>query len=164
MIAGKKKLLTLRSEHIAPLEEVGPLLRRETRDDVPDFIFIHSAEPDLTGHAEGWMSPAYLRAIERTDRMVGDVVAWVRAKGLWPRTLIILTADHGGHGKTHSGDHPDDVIIPWIASGGAVRCRTLPEGLRIHDIGPTVLYALGRPVPDNLDGVPATALFQPAPK
>ncbi|MFH0980212.1 MAG: alkaline phosphatase family protein [Planctomycetota bacterium] len=159
MIVGKYKLLTLRSGHYAPLDRVGVVLNRETRHHVPDFIFIHSAEPDVTGDAEGWMSPAYLRALERADEMVGEAVAWVRARGLWDQTLIIVSADHGGHEKSHKGDHPDDLVVPWIASGGAVRCRALPDGLRVTDIAPTVLYALGLPMPDNLDGAPATALF-----
>jgi predicted AlkP superfamily pyrophosphatase or phosphodiesterase len=162
MLVGKYKLLTLRSGHYAALDQVATVLNRETRYHVPDFVFIHSAEPDATGHAEGWMSPAYLRAIERADAMVGEVVTWVRSKGVWDRTLILISADHGGYGKTHLGDHPEDTVVPWIASGGAVYGRSLPDGLRITDLAPTILYALDLPLPENLDGVPVTALFRTA--
>ena len=154
MIVGKYKLLTFRSGHYAPLEQVGTVLNRETKYHVPDFVFLHSAEPDTTGHGDGWMSPAYLRAIERADRMVGEVVGWIRAKRMWSRTLIIVSADHGGHDKTHNGEHPDDIIIPWITSGGALPSRVLPDGARIHDIAPTILHALGLPIPEHLDGAP----------
>jgi predicted AlkP superfamily pyrophosphatase or phosphodiesterase len=160
MLTGKYKLLTLRSGHYAPLEQVGTLLRRETRHHVPDFIFIHSAQPDAAGHADGWGSPAYLDALARDDAMVGNVVDWLRTRGVWDRALIIVSADHGGHEKTHTGEQPEDTVIPWIVAGGAVRSHALPDGLRITDIAPTILQALGLPLPANLDGAPVRSLFE----
>ncbi len=162
MLADKYKLLTLRSGHYTPFEQVGAMLRRETRQHVPDFIFIHSAQPDVAGHAEGWGSPAYLDALARDDTMVGEVVDWLRARGVWNRALIIISADHGGHDKTHNGERPEDVVVPWIAAGGAVRTRSLPDGLRITDFAPTILYALGLPLPADLDGAPVRSLFEAA--
>ena len=159
MLVGKYKLLTLRSGHYATHEQIGTLLRRETRHHVPDFILIHSAEPDAAGHANGWGSSAYLDALARDDAMVGDVMAWLRARGVWDRALIIISADHGGHEKTHTGEQPEDIVVPWIASGGAVRSHTLPDGLRITDIAPTILHALGLPLPADLDGAPVRSLF-----
>ena len=152
MIVGKYKLLALRSGHYAEVDQVAKILARETRHDVPDFVFIHSAEPDLAGHADGWMSPPYLDAIARADAMVGQVVDWVRGKGLWNDTLILVSADHGGSGKTHRVGKETDMMIPWIASGGQARGRTLPDGVMIHDIAPTVLMALGLPMPETCEG------------
>lgn len=163
MIVGKYKMLALRSGHYADLDEVGPLLRRETRHHVPDFVFIHSAEPDLAGHAEGWMSPAYLAALSRADHMVGQVVAWVREKGMWDQTLLIVSADHGGSGKTHRSENESDMVIPWIASGGVARGKHLPDRAMIHDIAPTVLAALGLPIPDGCEGHALTPLVEPVP-
>ena len=64
--------------------------------------FLHIALPDIAGHAHGFMSAAYLRAVQHTDALVGRVLhtidthPWVRA-----RTDVILTADHGGKGPSH---------------------------------------------------------------
>ncbi|MCP4590835.1 MAG: sulfatase-like hydrolase/transferase [bacterium] len=164
MIVGKYKLLTLRSGHFAPLARVGSVLRRETRYHVPDFVFLHSAEPDVSGHADGWESPGYLQAIHLADAMVGEAIDWLHEKNVWDDALVIISADHGGHEKTHTGEHPDDVHIPWIASGGALRECTLPDGLEIHDIAPTVLHALDLPVPLEMDGSVVTALWETATK
>lgn len=161
MIAGKYKMLALRSGHYAALDDIGHILRRETRRHTPRFVFIHSAEPDITGHEHGWMSPQYLDAIHRADRMVGEAVAWVRGRGLWDRTLILLSADHGGSGKTHKVGLESDMIIPWIASGGLARGRELPDGAQIHDIAPTVLAALGLPIPESCEGVAMAPLIAP---
>jgi arylsulfatase A-like enzyme len=98
------------------------------------------------------MSPAYLEAIERCDLMIGEVVAWVRESGLWDRTLIIVTADHGGFAKTHRGEHPADIAIPWIVSGGLAAGAELPPRVMIYDAAPTILRTLGLPIPEGIDG------------
>jgi len=159
MLVGKKKLVLLRPAQdklnefrLVELEQVGPALREATAESMPSLVLIHSAEPDLTGHDSGWMSPAYLRALSRADRMIGEVVGWIRERGMWERTLIVLTADHGGYAKGHNGWHPADVAIPWIASGGLAHGAKLPARVCIQDTAPTVLRMLGLPLSANLDG------------
>lgn len=165
MLAGKKKLSMIRplsegpnTSRVVPLHGIGEALREATESGPPRFIFVHSASPDLEGHAEGWMSPGYIAAIHRCDGMVGELVAWVRESGLWDSTLIIITADHGGSGTTHNGEHPEDIQIPWIVSGGLGAGAELPERVMIYDTAPTVLRMLGLPIPEGLDGRPIEGL------
>ncbi len=160
MLAGKKKLCMLRPlsdtgprpSQIVPLERLSAALRDATAESTPSFIFLHSAQPDLAGHASGWMSVDYLSALTRADRVVGQVVSWVRDSDLWSRTLIIVTADHGGFDKTHNGRHPGDTVIPWITSGGLAEGADLPDKVMIYDTAPTALRMLGLPIPAGLDG------------
>jgi len=85
-----------------------------------DFSFVHLSAPDKAGHASGFMGPAYLRAVEQVDRLLGRVREAVSAvPALRGCTNLIVTADHGGRG-THGHSavrKPDDYRIPFIVSG-----------------------------------------------
>src|SRR6185369_6991989 len=74
----------------------------------PEVEFIHFADPDERGHAVGWMSDPQIRAIHHTDRCLATLLDAVRAAGLGDDTLFILSADHGGHGRNHSGRSEED--------------------------------------------------------
>ncbi len=87
-----------------------------------DFRFLHLSLPDNAGHAHGWMSKPYLRAVRRTDALVGRVVKAVNAD---PQrragTTILLTSDHGGHGPTHTAPRLlDNYRIVFMARGAGV--------------------------------------------
>src|SRR5690349_9475497 len=70
-----------------------------------DFRFLHLSPPDVAGHAHGWMSRPYLRAVRQPDALVGRVVKAVNADPARKAgTTIMLTSDHGGHGPSH--DNP----------------------------------------------------------
>ncbi|MFD1825227.1 MULTISPECIES: alkaline phosphatase family protein [Mumia] len=73
-------------------------LRRAPRT----FTFVHLSRPDQAGHTRGFMSRAYLRAVRRTDRLLGRILSTIRARpALRKHTLVVLTADHGGSGASH---------------------------------------------------------------
>jgi predicted AlkP superfamily pyrophosphatase or phosphodiesterase len=126
----------------------------------PALAFVHFSDPDEVGHAKGWMSPQQLKAILDSDRCLGILIDALERGGLLDDTLIIVSADHGGHNKTHSGASLIDREIPWIACGPGVR-----EGFRIKDeistvdTAATALYALGLPIPPELAGKPRTEIF-----
>jgi len=132
----------------------------------PHLLFLHLTETDHAGHKFGWgndaegipPSPEYLQALQNIDRRIGKLVAHLERLGLWSRTLLIITADHGGIDKTHGGKTPDEVTIPWIASGGLARKSSKLQVARtifVYDTTATVLAALGLPVPSNRYGKPA---------
>jgi predicted AlkP superfamily phosphohydrolase/phosphomutase len=52
--------------------------------------------------------------------------------------------------------HPEGV---FLAIGPGIRRGALVDGARIIDITPTILYALGLPVPEDLDGRVLTEAF-----
>ena len=59
-----------------------------------------------------------------------------------------------------SGAHRMDGVL--IARGPAVRRGDLPDGARIVDLAPTLLYTIGLPVPHQMDGRVLEELFDPA--
>ena len=126
----------------------------------PNLLFVHIAEPDYAGHLMGWMSWWYGRGVRSADAAVGRLVgAADRAFGAGNYTLI-LTADHGGHGRTHGSEALEDVKIPWIAFGrGTQGGTTLPSGIRTVDTAATVLWLLGLSPTTVWTGMPVRAAF-----
>lgn len=55
------------------------------------------------------------------------------------------------------GRHRPDGI--FVAAGPDIRAAGRMEGTRIIDVAPTVLYALGLPIPEDMDGQPLLDIF-----
>ena len=55
----------------------------------------------------------------------------------------IITADHGGHDRTHGTDMPEDMLIPVIIKGKDFDPEKVLENVNIMDIAPTVANLLG---------------------
>jgi hypothetical protein len=129
----------------------------------PHLMFVHLADPDYTGHALKWMSGPYARAVRAADGAVARIV--VAADSAFGRGeyVIILSADHGGVGRSHGAKDPRNSTIPWIAWGEGVRPRTtLPPGIRTTYTAATAMWLLGIPIPAQMSGVPVTAAFRGA--
>lgn len=146
------------------------LLATQTVEDVvrylrferPNLLFVHIGEPDYAGHAVGWMSGIYGWAVRRADAAVGEVLAAAdRAYGRGNYTVVV-TADHGGHGRDHGSADPRDMTIPWIAWGKGVQAGQLPAGIRTMDTAATALWLLGVPLPEPWVGTPVAAAFDGA--
>ncbi len=87
------------------------------------FTFLHLSAPDVAGHASGFMSQAYLRAVQLVDRLVGRIRAALSSSPGLRGSSVILTADHGGRGTHGHADaaNPEDYRIPFIVDGPTVR-------------------------------------------
>ncbi len=131
----------------------------ELLDENFTVIFAHFPNPDYFGHSTGWMSDTYISELHNTDTQVGRMLDKLNELGLTEETLIILTADHGGHDFGHGSDSPEDQHIPWIVAGPGVLPGTSLEDVSVMDTAPTVLWALGLALPDNLSGHPVYAAF-----
>ncbi|MGH7753437.1 MAG: alkaline phosphatase family protein [Gemmatimonadales bacterium] len=128
--------------------EVVAIVGQTFRAERPTLLFVHVADPDAVGHRAGWMSEPYLAVIAEVPSLVAGLLRDVVAAGVLNETLLIVTADHGGHSRTHGTDLPEDMMIPWVALGGAARPGlTLTQPIVTYDTAATVLYALGVPIP-----------------
>ena len=126
----------------------------------PHLLFIHFADADITGHLHGWMSPEYLIALQTIDEAVEGLLRTLEETGLVRETLLIITADHGGHDFTHGTTLPEDMTISWIAVGPGVReGYEIPDQVVIYDTAATVLYFLGIPIPAHWEGRPLQSIF-----
>ncbi|MGH2398898.1 MAG: alkaline phosphatase family protein [bacterium] len=119
----------------------------------PRLLFIHVADPDDQGHRHGWMSPPYLTTVRRIPETVGVILDVLRRMGRLDDSLVIVTADHGGHGRTHGSDRPDDMTIPWVAFG-AVEPGPISKPVATYDTAATAIAALGMQIPATWQGAP----------
>jgi len=123
-------------------------------------LFVHFAGPDAGGHLYGWMSASYLGTVHNTDTAVGRVLDALEQAGLSETTLVIVTADHGGHGTVHGSSLPEDTTIPWILAGpGVSRGLVLQSAVRVFDTAATAAWALGPRLPNDMDGSPVLEAF-----
>ncbi|HEX6837914.1 MAG TPA: alkaline phosphatase family protein [Polyangia bacterium] len=130
----------------------------------PALAFVHFADPDEAGHAKGWMSSAQQKAISHSDQCLGIIYEALERSGLVDDTLIIVSADHGGHNRVHSGAKKIDREIPWIACGPGVReDYVITDPPSTMDTAATALYALGLPIPSDIEGKPRTDIFAETP-
>jgi hypothetical protein len=130
----------------------------------PALAFVHFSDPDELGHAKGWMSSFQKNAIAHSDQCLGVIYEALEKSGLIDDTLLIVTADHGGHNRVHSGATKIDREIPWIACGPGVReDYVMDHPPSTLDTAATALYALGLPIPSEIEGKPRTDIFAPLP-
>ena len=122
-------------------------------------MFVHFPLVDGMEHAFGWLSSPQLSVAYRADEALGLILAEVDARGLRGETLIIVTADHGGHDTTHGYSLPEDMTIPWIASGAGIQPKVLTTRVHTMDTASTAAFALGLPIPAEWDGVPVYEAF-----
>ena len=117
-------------------------------------LFVHFATVDGMGHEYGWLSPQQLSVAFRADESLGRILSELDQRNLRNETLVIITADHGGHETTHGSTMPEDMTIPWIASGPGIRPGPLTTTVHTMDTAATAAFALGLPIPPEWDGVP----------
>jgi hypothetical protein len=124
-----------------------------------DLMFIHFGSPDNRGHRYGWMSDSYLKALRQGDEALGLLLAALDQYGIRDSTMIIVTADHGGHDRGHVGTVIEDLLIPWVAYGAGVQPGELTNPVSIMDTAPTISYALELPDQAEWDGFPVYQAF-----
>lgn len=128
---------------------------------LPAVLFVHLPGVDTAGHHAGWMSDEQVAAVQLADTVVGDVTAALDNAGYSDSTLLIVTSDHGGSGKSHGSDSPEDTRIPWLAVGPGVPAGyTLPDGIVVFDTAATAARALNLPLPAEWDGQPLLDSFK----
>ncbi|HEX6927220.1 MAG TPA: ectonucleotide pyrophosphatase/phosphodiesterase [Longimicrobiaceae bacterium] len=135
-------------------------VERYLEDHRPNLLFVHFGEPDYAGHTIGWGTFVYRWAVRRADGAAERVLRKADEAFGEGNYTVIVTADHGGHGRTHGTDAESDVTIPWIAWGKGVKPGVeLPEGIRTFDTAATALGLLGLSLPPEHAGTPVRAAF-----
>ena len=120
------------------------------RESHPDFVFLYMVETDEQGgHDCGWMSEGYLQVLSRA---IDNVKRVVDACG--DEYTIIITADHGGHDRTHGTELPEDMTIPNFYIGKMFEAGKRFDNGSLLDIIPTIAKIMDVPASPEWEGTP----------
>ena len=108
-----------------------------TKNDI-DFTFLYLGYTDMAGHSHGWMSPEYMAAMENSFDNISKLY-----NALPDDYVIIVTADHGGHDRTHGTELDEDITIPMMVLSKNAHPVFDFTCASIKDIAPTVVSLLG---------------------
>lgn len=165
MVTGKSKFSMLSRPRSVDWErvdsatdkEVGTRAAAVLRLHKPNVLVIHFPGADGAGHGKGWGSPEQIEAIEIIDQEIGLLLESLASQGLAESTVVILSSDHGGAGKSHGPNDPRSRHIPWILRGPGVRkgydlTRDANLTVNTEDTFATACWFLGLRPPGKIDG------------
>ncbi len=147
----------------------------------PFFLFIHYMDPhdpyfELPYNGRGVArvstpDPAPARATELHNLYLGEaryldgylqrLFDTMRSSGVYDRSIVAVTADHGEEFREHGGWwhgtalYDEQVHVPLIIKRAheAEPGRRRSDAARSIDIGPTLVAAAGLPIPDAFQGI-----------
>jgi arylsulfatase A-like enzyme/Tfp pilus assembly protein PilF len=128
------------------------------------FLWMHLYDPHFPynppePYKHEYATQPYDGEIAFADEQVGRLVRYLKEKGMYPNTVIVLAGDHGEslgeHGeKTHGFFiYNATMHVPLIIRvPGGTAGRTAADPVSLVDIMPTALGAVGVPVPAEVEG------------
>jgi hypothetical protein len=166
MVVGKEKLRQITEPESTDVFEYindrDVVIAARVAELIPEgfgLMFVHFPTPDWMGHAYGWLSPEQFSVLFRADEALQTILDALENTGMREDTLVIVTADHGGHGTTHGTRQLEDMTIPWIVAGPGVRHVVLSTDVNTTDTAATVAWALDLPPQPEWDGLPVLEAF-----
>lgn len=155
----ERSVLTL-DRHCSSPEEVTEAALAWFASGAPTLTFLHLDHVDGAGHAHGWHTPEYVRAVERADGLVARLLQGLADTNLLDATVIILSSDHGGLGTGHGGESMAELEIPWIIAGpGVARGRRILAPVNTEDTAATAAHVLGIGLSPAATARPVRAAF-----
>jgi arylsulfatase A-like enzyme len=109
--------------------------------------------------------PDYYGCVARVDESVGAILKTLAQRGIEDNTIVAVLSDHGCHFRTRNSEykrspHESSIHIPLVVQGpGFNRSMVVPELTSQIDVTPTLLDAVGVPVPSTMQGRSAVPLL-----
>ncbi|MBR5265345.1 MAG: alkaline phosphatase family protein [Clostridia bacterium] len=111
-----------------------------------DLTFLYLGHVDAAGHDFGWMSGEYMDSIDKSWANIDRIVSQL------PQDyVVVITADHGGHDRTHGTEMAEDMTIPLMIMGNNIEAGVI-ENASIMDIAPTIVKLMGIPADEEWEG------------
>jgi arylsulfatase A-like enzyme len=121
---------------------------------------------DLLHLPGSWQAqlPDYYGCVQSIDQSVGKILATLKEENLLDDTIVVFISDHGCHFKTRNprykqSPHDSSIRIAFVFQGpGFDQSLQLREVVSMIDLTPTLLSAVGVPVPASMKGRDLTSL------
>lgn len=127
----------------------------------PDLMAIIYDHPDQVGHSKGHDTPEYYARMEELDACLGEIIAAIQEAGILEQSIIIVTSDHGGIGRSHGGQSMMEMETPFIIAGKNIKQGgEFSEVMLQQDTAHTIAEALGLKVPQMWNGNSMSHVFE----
>jgi len=128
---------------------------------------VRTGRIQLSREDVGALELLYDGQIRYLDERIGRLLEELKRRGLYDRSLIVVTSDHGDafmeHGFiSHSAAPYEELVhVPLLVKlpGGRHAGRRVEEQVRLIDLFPTILDVLGVPIPRRVSGCSLTPLL-----
>jgi arylsulfatase A-like enzyme len=100
----------------------------------------------------------YADSLAYVDAQIGRLLEHLRRRGVWDRTVVVITGDHGQafyeHGfSAHAGEIYNEVMRVPLIIRAPDRRRGIDDRLAQHaDVAPSILEVLGLPIHPSFQG------------
>lgn len=101
----------------------------------------------------------YDGGIAYLDQQIGDVVTWLKRRGAYDNTMIVVTSDHGEafgeHNRVEHGNSPYQNLLYvglMVKYPGQAHRGTEERPVSLIDVAPTILETVGIAVPPAMQG------------
>src|ERR1700731_3219005 len=125
----------------------------------PFFIWVHLYDPhapyDPPAPYDKRFKDPYDGDVAYSDASLGKLFTYLRQRGLYDRTMIVMMSDHGeslgAHGESMHGIflYDETIHVPLLIKlpGEILAHRRVSTRVRLVDVGPTLLSMLSLPLP-----------------
>ena len=118
------------------------------------------APPDVRQFPGDWpyQLANYYGDVKAIDESMGRIFATLKEQNLEDNTIVIFTSDHGCHFRTRNTEykrspHDSSIHVPLIIQGpGFNNSQKIEELVSMVDVMPSILDALGLPIPSTVQG------------
>lgn len=130
----------------------------------PFFVWVHLYDPhapyDPPPPYDKRFTDPYDGEIAYADASLGKLFTYLRQRGLYDHTLIVMMSDHGeslgAHGESMHGiflyDETIQVPLVFKLPGELLARRRVSTRVRLVDVAPTLLSMLSLPLPPTFQG------------
>lgn len=129
----------------------------------PFFLWVHLYDPHHPytppePYATRFRAHPYDGEIAFADTQFGRLVSFLKDRGLFSSSVVVLAGDHGEglgeHGeKTHGFFIYNSTLhVPLLIKLPGAAPRVMADEVSLVDVMPTVLQALGLPIPASVQG------------
>ncbi len=143
----------------------------------PFFLFLHLYDLhtpyNLPAAAQTrFKGSGYQAELAYVDDVLGRFWAFLRQQGIWDKSLVILTSDHGeglgDHGESNHGYfvYQSTLWVPLLMHWPAMTTpfgRCVEDPVSLLDVAPTILQFLGEPRPSRFQGRSLLSLLKSKP-
>lgn len=131
------------------------------KDKKPTLALVSYDSPDAVGHRIGHDTPEYYAMLKDLDVHLGRIITALKDAGIYDRSVIIVTSDHGGVEKGHGGKTLLEMETPFVVAGRGVKpVGEFKSAMMQYDVAATIAALLDLKQPQPWVGRPVAEILK----